>query len=229
MRPSVSDRQAISPRRLKALTEKGMTNCKSACHALCAILIKYWHNPALRFYIVSVIALAITIAALYGRIGSSWTFATASSFCDSILILLPYWFIRRRRSLTLIPIWICLLFVEANILMYNWNGEILSLRSIFMTGNINRDVTANVPGLIDLCCIIILITTIAYTTYYFLTKSTLKKAILSRKVRRTAVIASFIIVALSQFILQLRSTVISFRRSNRACTCRRFGTTRTRT
>ncbi len=89
-------------------------------------------------------------------------------------------------------------------MMLKWSNDLLSFRSIFMTGNVNENVTSNIPLLLDTFNYIILIIVIAYTVYYFSTKRKIKRTVFSTRNAIKATIASVLFFIIVQCALQAR-------------------------
>lgn len=161
-------------------------------------------NGAFNFYLISLVAIVVPLSVLYYRVNCPVFAGIFFALSDASVVLLPYWFIKRHRWLTLIPVWVTALFVEINLLMLSWGGELITFHSIYMTGNVDDAVTSNIPDLIGFVNVFVIILAILYTAYYFKFKLRISKAVLSKRLIKTGVIASVCLFILMQAALQLR-------------------------
>lgn len=161
-------------------------------------------NPAIRFFLLSLILMLWPIAVLFHHVSCPWPAAFIFALSDSLLILIPFWWIKKRRWLILIPLWLSAIFVEVNLLMLGWSDELMTFRSIFMTGNVNDAVTANIPALMKPVNYLIIAALIAYTVFYARYRRKMKGVRFSRRSATKATIASLIFFIVIQCALQIR-------------------------
>ncbi|MCM1379880.1 MAG: sulfatase-like hydrolase/transferase [Prevotella sp.] len=89
---------------------------------------------------------------------------------DTAIITLPFWFIRRRWWLTLIPVWGLAVFLLANILNFRFWGDFLSFNAVTMAGNVGSLLINSIVGLLKFSDVIYLIVPSAYTIYLILSR-----------------------------------------------------------
>ncbi len=171
-------------------------------------LAQFCKNPVGRFYIFSLLIVTLPLSFIFHSLKSEilipWDTAIFYALGEALLILIPFWWIKKNRWLTLIPVWLSTIFILMNLMMMEWCGEILSFRSIFMVGNVNQDVTSNLPSLISFSFIFVVISIILYTVYYFVIKRKMKGVVFSAKASLLATLVSIIIFGLSQFMHHLQ-------------------------
>lgn len=161
-------------------------------------------NSAFNFYLISLVAIVVPLSVLYYRVNCPIFAGIIFALSDASIVLLPYWFIKRRRWLTLMPVWVTVLFVEINLLMLSWGGELITFHSIYMTGNVDDAVTSNIPDLIGFINVFIIILAILYTTYFFVFKRRISNGVLNKRLIKVGVIVSVVLFVIVQAALQLR-------------------------
>lgn len=191
-------------------TDNKIKNCyKIACAFINGIVGRFQTfcksvSPAMWFYIASVIVMMLPIYILYANIDAHKMLSLIIAFSDAVLILIPYWWIKRRRWLTLIPVWLSAIFVEVNLLMLKWSGELMSFHSIYMTGNVEGAVTSNIPSLITFSNIVILLITILYTIFYFIFRKKINSHRFDKRVTVKGIVISLCVFTLVQCGMQYR-------------------------
>lgn len=85
---------------------------------------------------------------------------------DVALIAAPFWLIKRRFWLTLIPVWAMAVFIIANILNFRFWGEFLSFSALTMGQNVGGLLIFSILGLLKAKDLIYLLVPLAYTLYF---------------------------------------------------------------
>lgn len=166
---------------------------------------KSWTNPLSRFYIIAVLTEAVLIAYLFSE-GCEW-FSGGSlllALIDAITIFTPLWFIKRRRWSALIPIWLTAIFVQINVMMVRWNGDLLSFHSVFMTDNVDNEVTDNLPYLTHFVDFIMWGITLGFTIYYFIEKRRIRAIRVPKRIKWKGLVYSLFIFLIGQAICTVK-------------------------
>lgn len=165
-------------------------------------------SPAGWFYIASLLATAIPIAILYSLVDDDPTKVNGSlinciflGLADGALLLIPYWWIKRRRWLTLVPVWLSGIFVEINLINLQWCTDLISFKSIFMLGNVDATVTDNLPQLIHADNYAIAFILFAYTIGYFCLRRKINASRFNTGVTRKAIIFSLLAFIADQALI----------------------------
>lgn len=165
---------------------------------------RLFNNYAFRFYLMSLVALIFPLTVLYHSVNCPIPAGIIFSLSDAAIVLLPYWFIKRFRWLTLIPVWFTVLFVEINLMMLNWGSELITFHSIYMTQNVDEAVTSNLPDLISFINYLLLIAAIAYTVYYIVYRKRICGDKFGKRTIKTGLIGSLVMFVLVQTALQFK-------------------------
>lgn len=161
-------------------------------------------NPAVVFCLLTLAAVALPLTILFHAVRVPWVAAAVFAAVDSAVILLPVWWIKRRRWTFLIPVWISAIFVEINLMMLQWSGELMTFHSIFMMGNVDGAVTANIPALIHFSNWLILLVAVAYTVYYVAKRKKMRTIRLNSRKALTVTVAILLGFVCVQFAMQAR-------------------------
>lgn len=167
-----------------------------------------WAIPAFRFNLVTFVAVWWPLMVLYFQINAIVVACVGFSASDAALVLLPLWWIKRRRLLALVPVWFVTLFVLPNLLMYRWSGDLITFRSIYMTGNVGDAVTSNIPMLLRPVDFAILISAVAYTLWAIRFNRKIPVGRLSRRIMKWGIACTLAIGLLQQMGQQYRWTRI---------------------
>lgn len=134
------------------------------------------HAPSqrLRLYICLVLSL---LAMLLWFIPEFFeiTHSTFIAYCGDIALLtIPFWLIRKRWWLTLIPVWGLPIFLLANALNFRFWGDFLSFSAVTMAGNVGGLLINSIIGLLRLRDIVYLVIPAAFTLYFIIYRRKIK-------------------------------------------------------
>lgn len=87
-------------------------------------------------------------------------------------------------------------------MMLKWSYDLISFRSIYMTGNVDNAVTDNLPMLIGPANYIILIITLLYTFFYFLKRKKINAHKYIKRTKKKAIIYTLVFFLFGQCIIQ---------------------------
>lgn len=163
-------------------------------------------SAATWFYCVAVVALALPIMALYVKVDRGNAVKVLVAIADAMLIMMPYWIIRRRRWAALIPVWVSAVFVEINLLMIQWCGQPISFHAIYMTGNVDGLVLSNIPGLIRPLNYVVMLVAVGCTVAYVAKRRRINAVRYQARHVRRGIVATLVVFALGQVLLQWRWT-----------------------
>lgn len=130
---------------------------------------------------------------------------------DAAAVLMPYWLLpRRRRWLTLIPIWILALWFTLCRWYYRFWGDFPDLTVIFYVDNFNSELFSSATGLWQWRDFAVLLLPVLATAFYIVRRKSIENASIAVKYRVSALLLSFA----GFFIGQLGFSIIMSRYYN---------------
>lgn len=110
---------------------------------------------------------------------------------DVAMLLLPYWLLpRRRRWLTLIPIWISSLWFTLCIWYHRFWGDFPDITVLFFVDNLNYELVNSVPGLWQWRDFIVLLLPVLATAFYYYYRRDIESAAIDGKQRIIAIVVT---------------------------------------